>query len=226
MGMSDSFYDEDSKCPKCHRRVKQGWQTKRLDSLMESWHKGDFFQYTKMETIPEEERRRKYGEELLSPFLRKTKKYLQDTSLILNGKVPVHTSCENCNTWLEAYAKISDGKFDSIIGAEATREEKLLVIIPETAKMLREEFESRLSHLRESCNHGKSKGTIMERTTRHGAIRALLCQRCDKMLEVKNPKLRLEQFQKNTRGRLKHWKEEEHRADKALAKMATNRRRP
>jgi len=32
---------------------------------------------------------------------------------------------------------------------------------------------------------------------------------------------RLEQFQKNTRGRLKHWKEDEHRADKALAELAT-----
>src|SRR5260370_12518466 len=35
---------------------------------------------------------------------------------------------------------------------------------------------------------------------------------------------RLEQFQKNMRGRLKHWKEEEHRADKALAELASNRR--
>src|SRR3989442_15991730 len=40
VGLSDSFYDEDSKCPKCQRRIQQGWQTKRLDSLMESWHKG------------------------------------------------------------------------------------------------------------------------------------------------------------------------------------------
>jgi len=36
---------------------------------------------------------------------------------------------------------------------------------------------------------------------------------------------RLEQFQKNMRGRLKQWKEEEHRADKALAELASNRRR-
>ena len=35
---------------------------------------------------------------------------------------------------------------------------------------------------------------------------------------------RLEQFQKNMRGRLKHWKEEEHGADKALAELATKRR--
>jgi len=36
---------------------------------------------------------------------------------------------------------------------------------------------------------------------------------------------RLERFQKNMRGRLKHWKEEEHRADKALAELATKQRR-
>jgi len=35
---------------------------------------------------------------------------------------------------------------------------------------------------------------------------------------------RLERFQKNMRGRLKHWKEEEHRADKALADLATKHR--
>jgi hypothetical protein len=34
----------------------------------------------------------------------------------------------------------------------------------------------------------------------------------------------LEQFQKNMRGRLKHWKEEEHRADKALADLGTKQR--
>jgi hypothetical protein len=31
----------------------------------------------------------------------------------------------------------------------------------------------------------------------------------------------LERFQKNMWGRLKHWKEEEHKADKALAELAT-----
>ncbi len=36
---------------------------------------------------------------------------------------------------------------------------------------------------------------------------------------------RLKQFQKNVRGRLKHWNEEEHGADKALAELASNRRR-
>jgi hypothetical protein len=71
--LSDSFYDEDSKCPKCQGRIEQGWQTKRLESLMESWHKGDSVQYTKLETIPEDERRREYGDDTLAPFLRKTK---------------------------------------------------------------------------------------------------------------------------------------------------------
>jgi hypothetical protein len=35
---------------------------------------------------------------------------------------------------------------------------------------------------------------------------------------------RLERFQKNMRGRLKHWKEEDHKADKALAELATKQR--
>ena len=36
---------------------------------------------------------------------------------------------------------------------------------------------------------------------------------------------RLEKFQKTIRGRLKHWKEEDHNADKALADLASTRRR-
>ena len=89
---------------------------------MESWHKGDFVQYTKLEVIPEDERRRKYGDISLAPFLRRTKEYLSDSPLILNGKVPVHTSCSNCDSWLEAYAKITNGKLDGIV--EATLLEK------------------------------------------------------------------------------------------------------
>jgi hypothetical protein len=220
VGLSDRFYDEDSKCPKCQGRIDEGWQTKRLDSLMESWHKGDFLQYTKLETIPEDERRRKYGNHPLTPFLRRTKKYLSDSPLILNGMVPVHTSCSNCDSWLEAYAKITNGKFDRIVEAEATREEKELVVLPRTAKKIREEFERRLSHLQESCNHERSKWTKIGRTPGGGSRQTLVCQRCEKILETKNPKPGTMQ------GRLKHWKEEEHRADKALADLATNRRRP
>ena len=36
---------------------------------------------------------------------------------------------------------------------------------------------------------------------------------------------RLERFQKNIRGRLKHWKEEDHRADKAMAELAATKQR-
>jgi len=219
VGLSDSFHDEDSKCPKCHRRIKQGWQTKRLESLMESWHKGDFVQYPKYEIIPEAERKRKYGDRPLAPFLRKTKKYLSEAPLILNGKVPVHTSCSNCDAWLEAYAKITNGKFDGIFEADASRREKELVILPNTAKKIREEFERRLSHLQESCNHEKFRWTRMERMPSHGSRQTLVCQRCEKILETKNSKIG------TMRGRLKHWKEEEHRADKALAELAMKQRR-
>jgi len=184
VGLSDSFYDEDSKCPRCHRRVEQGWQTKRLESLMESWHKGDFVQYVKLKPIPEAERKRKYGNDPLTPFLRKTKKYLSDAPLILNGMVPVHTSCSNCDSWLEAYAKITNGKFDGIVEAKATREEKELVILPKTAKKIREEFDRRLFHLQESCSHEKSKWTAIERTLDHRNRQTLVCQRCDKILKT------------------------------------------
>ena len=186
---------------------------------MESWHKGDFVQYTKLESIPEEERKRKCGDDPLAPFLRRTKEYLSDAPLILNGKVPVHASCGNCDSWIEAYAKITNGKFDRIVEAEATREEKELVRIPETAKKIREEFERRLSHLQESCSDEKSKWTRMEPTPGKGCRQTLVCQRREKILEIKNPKIGTMQ------GRLKHWKEEEHRADKALVELASNRRR-
>jgi hypothetical protein len=187
---------------------------------MESWHKGDFVQYTKLESIPEKEKKRKYGDDPLAPFLRRTKEYLNDAPLILNGKVPVHASCSHCDSWLEAYAKVTNGKFDKIVEAEATREEKELVILARTAKKIREEFERRLSHLQESCNHEKSRWTRMEPTPGQGSRQTLVCQRCEKMLETKNPELG------TMRGRLKDWKEEELRADKALAEPATNRRHP
>ena len=148
MGLSDSFYDEDSKCPKCQAKIQGDWQTKHLESLMQSWHTGDFFQYSKWEAIPEDERRRKYGNKPLTPFLRKTNDYFSKNPLILNGMVPVHTGCSSCNSWLEGYAKIVNGKFDRIVEAEATREEKQLVIIAITAKKLREEFEKKLSSTR------------------------------------------------------------------------------
>jgi hypothetical protein len=186
---------------------------------MESWHKGDFLQYTKLEAIPEDERRGKYLDKLSTPLLQRTKEYLSERPLILNGKVPVHTSCRRCDSWLEAYAKIINGKFERIVEAEATREEKELVILPKTAKKIREEFERRLSHLQESCYHEKSKWTRIKRTLGHGSRQILVCQRCEKILETENPKIG------TMRDRLKNWNEEEHRADKALAELASNRRR-
>jgi len=191
---------------------------------MESWHRGDFVQYIKLETIPEDERRRKYGDKSLAPFLRKTKEYLSDTPLILNGNVPVHTSCSNCGSWLEAYAKVTNGRFDRIIETGASRKEKELVVLPKTAKKIREEFEKRLSHLQESCNHERSTWTKMERTPAPGneSRQALVCRRCDKIL-IPVGKAKLGQFQKNMWGRLKHWKEEDHRADKAIAELAATK---
>src|SRR5207245_5370504 len=83
---------------------------------------------------------------------------------------------------------------------EATREEKELVILPKTAKKIREEFERRLSHLQESCSHEKSRWTRTERTPGHRSSQTLVCWRCEKILETTNPELA------TVRGRLKHWK--------------------
>ena len=166
MGTYDSFYDEDSTCPKCNAKVGE-WQTKRLDSLLAHWKKGDFFQYRKYESIPEEERREKYGHRKFAPILRITEKFQSDTPILSNGEVPVYTSCDSCNAWLEAYAKITDGRFVGIIEVEVGGEEKELVLIkPETnAKTLREEFGRRLSHLQESCKHEKSERAGFDTST-------------------------------------------------------------
>ncbi len=145
MGLFDSFYDEDSECPKCHAKVKSGRQTKQLESLVDSWNKGEFLQYHKYETIPEEEREKEYGNKAFGPFFRRTQEYQSDAPLLFNAKVPVHTSCRNCKALLGAYAKIVAGHFVGIVEAEADGEEKQLVIIkPETtAQDLREEFEKK-----------------------------------------------------------------------------------
>ncbi len=189
MGVFDSFYDEDSKCPRCGVTITEDWQTKRLECLMGSWHKGDFLQYWKYENIPEEERKKKYGGRPF-PLLRRTNKYLSDAPLISNGKVPVYKSCNNCNSWLQAYAKITNGKFDSIVEAEIDGKEKELVLIEAetTAQTIREEFDRRLSHLQESCKHENSRWTEKERTLGHGSGQVLVCLRCEKILETRNPK--------------------------------------
>jgi hypothetical protein len=38
MGLYDSFYDEDSKCPKCNAKITTDWQTKHLESC---WSHGE-----------------------------------------------------------------------------------------------------------------------------------------------------------------------------------------
>ena len=189
MGMYDSFYDEDSECPKCHAKITSDWQTKHLQSHMESWRKGDFLQYRKLETIPEEERKRKYGDTALAfaPLFRRTENYLSDAPLLLNGKVPVHESCDGCKAWLEAYAKITNGRFAGIVEVEAEGEEKELVIIkPEaTGKTLREEFERRLSHIQGSCAHEKAEWMNVKRAPSHSLGRGLVCLRCEKVLQTR-----------------------------------------
>ena len=189
MGLFDSFYDEDSKCPKCNAAITGGWQTKRLDSFLESWRKGDFLQYRKVERVPEKERKKEYRG---TPFgsLRKTNEYLSDAPLVANGKVPVHTSCDKCRTELQAYAKVTNGKFDGIVEAMIDGREKQLVLIEAdtTAQTIREEFERRLSHLQESCKHENSRWTRKNLAPGQSSGQVLVCLRCEKTLDSKKLK--------------------------------------
>lgn len=185
MGMYDSFYDEDSECPKCHTRVREGWQTKRLESLLENWKKGDFFQYRRVIDNPDW----KPGGRGLAGFvgmLKKLDEPIKTEPIIHNGKVPVHTTCESCDAGLEAYAKILDGRYVGIVEVDADGEPKELFIIkPEmTAKMLRDEFHRRLSHLQESCSHEKTKWAEKEWAPGHTYGTERVCLRCERILET------------------------------------------
>ena len=108
--------------------------------------------------------------------------------MVFNGKVPVHTYCKRCESWLEAYAKVVAGKFTGIVEIEAGGKEKEFVRIRSdaTAKSLRQAFEDRLSQLQESCKHEKTKWIPMEWPLgpRFGERR--VCLKCEKILETKN----------------------------------------
>jgi len=188
MGMYDSFYDEDSKCPKCNAKITTDWQTKHLERMLESWRKDDFVQYRNLERIPEEERKRDYPDSRFAPMFRRTKEPVRDAPLLFNGKVPVHTSCDECKSWLEAYAKVVGGRFTGIAEIESDGEEKkFVIVIPETtAKSLREEFATRLLHPQESCKHEKSKWMSVERAPGHISGENRICLRCEKTLETLN----------------------------------------
>jgi hypothetical protein len=183
MGVYDSFYDQDSECPKCHVKIGGDWQTKRLECLFGSWRKGDFLQYHKYELIPEEERKQKYGDREFGPIIRRTEEFRSDAPLLFNGKVPVHTSCRKCEAWLEAYAKIIGGLFVGIVEAEADAKEKELVVISPDAKTLREEFEARLLHLQESCRHENAEWTDIGSAPGRPRERHFVCPKCEKILK-------------------------------------------
>ncbi len=159
---------------------------------MASWRKGDLLQYHKYERIPEEERKKEYGDRAFVPILRRTEEYQSDAPLLFNGKVPVHTNCNKCEAWLEAYAKVVGGRFAGIVEVEADVEEKELVVISPDAKSLREEFERRLSHLQESCKHEKADWMETRWAPGHFSGRRLVCLRCEKVLRTKSETLGLE----------------------------------
>jgi hypothetical protein len=49
---------------------------------MQTWKKGDYVQYRKLEEIPKEERKREHGNRKFTPSLRKTDEYLGDKPLL------------------------------------------------------------------------------------------------------------------------------------------------
>lgn len=158
MGLYDSFYDEDSKCPKCNAKMTDYWQTKSLENALASWHKGDLVQYGKLAPV------------------------------VFNGNIPVHNSCRNCKSWLEAYARVVAGRFKGIMEIELGRKRREMVVMgPETtAESLRREFENRLSHLQESCEHEKTKWTEMKWPLGLIYGRRRVCLKCEKTLETRN----------------------------------------
>jgi hypothetical protein len=186
MGTYDSFYDEESTCPKCQATVKREWQTRRLERLFEHWKKRDFLQYRRWEPIPERERKKKFGNSKLAPAFRITEKFERKTSLLLAGKVPVYNRCNTCKSRLSAHAKITDGKFVGIVEAEVgDRDKEFIRIFPRTtAKTLREEFAERLSHLQESCKHERKQWQIMGQSLGPVIGRERVCLRCEKVLET------------------------------------------
>ncbi len=184
MGLFDTFIDEDSTCPNCKAKVSD-WQTKDLDNLMERWKKGDFVQYRKLEIITEEERKQKYPDDKFAP-LRRTKQFVSNIPLMSYGKIPVDTSCDDCEAWLEAYAIIQGGRFSGIVKIDVDGKDRDLVLIrsEKSAKELREEFEERLSSLQMSCNHEESKWQILPLSEGPFIGKMRVCVRCEKTLET------------------------------------------
>jgi hypothetical protein len=185
MGVSDTFWDEDAECSKCHSKVRE-WQSKHFQPFLENWKKGEFLQYRKMVAVPEAERRRKDGSISDLGSFRRTNKYVSDVPLLFAGKVPVHMSCGNCDAWLEAYARIVKGRFTGIVEIEADGNPKEFVSIkPKTrARDLREEFQDRLSLLQESCDHVKTQWMTVEWALGHPTLgKRLVCLKCEKILQ-------------------------------------------
>ena len=133
--------------------------------------------------IPEEELEKIYRDRQFRPSIRRTEAYESDAPLFFNAKVPVHTFCDKCEAWLEAYAKIVGGLFVGIVETEADVKEKELVVISPDAETLREEFKSRLLHLQESCRHKSAEWTDIESAPGRPHERHLVCPKCEKILE-------------------------------------------
>lgn len=184
MGLFDSFYDEDSTCPECHVKVSSDWQTKSLQSVLMSWHKGEPLQYTRPETIRKAKKRSRGRARTFAPTLQWTTGIDSESLLIFDGKVPVLTTCENCKALLWGYAQITDARFEGIVEIETDETKTRPVIVPEkTAKSLRDDYERRLSNLQDSCTHERRNWRNMESIPARPPVRVLFCGKCEKTLK-------------------------------------------
>ncbi|HZY95123.1 MAG TPA: hypothetical protein VFE98_09780 [Candidatus Bathyarchaeia archaeon] len=112
-----------------------------MQSLGESWHVGDFFQYHYLRSLTKREKERiikegrgivnSKGEMIMPMFTRGP--YMSKLPIVSNGKVEAYTSCRNktCGAWLEALAVIKNGKF---VGIRTIKPKKLEIRTRSTAK--------------------------------------------------------------------------------------------
>ena len=123
MGLFDSFYDKTAKCPNCKKSLaKNDFQTKSLESSMESWKNDDFFQYriwVKLTKKEKSEHMKKHPNALMPPLF-KHGDYCSKEPIMIEGKVPCYTSC-NCGMWLDGKASIKKGRFIKVVNIAARK---------------------------------------------------------------------------------------------------------
>lgn len=129
MGLYDSFLINDFVCPSCgHKHDSIEFQTKSLESLMESWKIGDRVAYSQLRMRTKQEKKddlKKYidnkgdrprgrmsvGFFKVAGCLRKSGNLVCQQS---DQHVRCYTPCQKCKAWIEAISVIENGIFKEI----------------------------------------------------------------------------------------------------------------